>query len=232
MSQAHTVRLLARESCGADVVLMRFEKPDSYEYKPAQWLRLTLETATGPETKTFTHASAPADADIDIVTRLSGSAFKSALGDLEPGDEVRIAGPGGRLRLPDGTARAAFLAGGVGITPARSILRDRMHRRERFADAVLVYGNRDEECAPFLDEFEQMAGLGVRVIPVYEHVAEGSSARHGFITAALVREAMGEDDGRPFVVAGPPAMVEAMEALLDELGIDNTRRLVERFGTA
>ena len=232
MIRNHDSRLLSTAPCGTDVATFRFERPEGYEYRAGQWLRLTLQTAEGPETKTFTHSSAPADPELEITTRLSGSPFKQALAGLAEGDPVTIAGPGGRLTLPEGESRIAFLVGGVGVTPARSLLRDADQRGLRFDDALVIFGNRDESCAPYLEELAALGNLGVRVVPVYESAGPGWAGERGFVTAEMVRRHVDPADGRPFVVAGPPVMVEAMEAVLDELGIDNTRRIIERFGAS
>lgn len=232
MIRNHESRLLSTVPCGTGVATFRFERPEGYEYRAGQWLRLTLQTATGPETKTFTHSSAPGDPELEITTRLSGSPFKQALAGLAEGDAVTIAGPGGRLALPEGASRVVFLVGGVGVTPARSLLRDAAQRGRRFDDALVIFGNRDESCAPYLDELSSLGDIGVRVVPVYESAGPEWAGERGLVTAEMVRRHVDPADGRPFVVAGPPVMVEAMEAVLDELGIDDTRRIIERFGAS
>lgn len=232
MNRTYESRLLSTEPCGAEVATLRFSRPDSYAFAAGQWLRLTLVTDRGPETKTFTHSSTPADPELEITTRLSGSPFKRALAALAPGDTVTIAGPGGRLSLPEDAKKVAFLVGGVGVTPARSLLRDAGQRGRCFDDVLVVYGNRDPACAPFLGELEALDRIGVRVVPVYETAGPEWTGERGFVTAEMVRRHVDPADGRPFVVAGPPVMVQAMEAVLDELGIDNTRRIIERFGAS
>jgi glycine betaine catabolism B len=232
MASAYEVALLGVERCGSDIRSLRFEHPDSYEFESGQWFRLTLQTSDGPVTETFSHSSAPSDPYLELTTRMSGSPFKQALAGLAPGDRAGIVGPGGRLLVADDVARVVFLVGGVGITPVRSILREAAVRGRRFDDALLLYGNRDETCVPFLGEFEKMEGIGVRVVVAYERPPLGWSGETGFIAAETVRRHMDVDDGRPFVVAGPPAMVSAMEAVLDNLDVPAGRRIVERFGSA
>lgn len=220
------------ESCGEDIVTLQLTRPDAYEFAPGQWFRLTLPTDDGLLAETFSHASAPGDPYLELVTRLSGSAFKRALALLAPGVAVSILGPGGHLALPAGAANVAFLVGGVGVTPIRSILRDRHQRHASFADALLLYGNRDETCVPFGAELLGMGDVGVRTVLCYEHPSADWEGERGFITAETVRRHLDPDDGRPFVVTGPPAMVSAMEDVLDELQIGIDRRVVERFGSS
>jgi ferredoxin-NADP reductase len=226
----YDVRFLERFECGSDIETLRFERPEGYSFSPGQWFTLRLETDDGPHTETFSHCSAPSDGYLELTTRISGSAFKRALAQLARGTIAHIAGPGGHLSLPDGIARVAFLIGGVGITPIRSILRDAAARGRTFEDALLLYGNRDDSCVPFLGELESMGAIGVRVVACYERPPSGWAGESGLITAETVRRCLPADDGRPYVVTGPPAMVSAMERVLDDLSVPAPQRVIERFG--
>jgi ferredoxin-NADP reductase len=230
MSEHYEVEFLGRSECGIDVVCFRFGKPDGYAFAPGQYMSVTLETAEGEQTKPFTHSQAPADPYLEVTTRLSGSAFKNGLASLDEGQRVRIFGPSGRMVLPDGIDTVAFLVGGVGITPARSMLRDAWQRGLVWKDAAVFYGNRDASCMPFAEELARMSPSGVRVINVLERADDSWSGYRGFVTAEIVRENLDVGDGRLFCVSGPPVMVAAMEGVLDELAIEPARRLIERFG--
>jgi ferredoxin-NADP reductase len=223
---------LGRATCGDDVATLLFSRPQDYRFSAGQWFVLTLRTANGPLKETFSHSNAPSDEGLELTTRLTGSPYKRALAGLAVGDTARIAGPGGRLALPPDAPRVAFLAGGVGITPVRSLLRDAWAQGRTFDDALLLYGNRDESCIPFREEFEAMSDVGVRLVNVLENPTAQWTGERGFITADLVRRTLDSDDGRPFFVTGPPPMVTAMEMVLDDLGLAPDRRIVERFGTA
>jgi len=67
-------------------------------------------------------------------------------------------------------------------------------------------------------------------VPVLEHPEQGWSGEQGFVTAPLVARHGDLTDGRPVYVSGPPPMVEAMQAVLDELGVEEQRRRIEWFG--
>lgn len=229
---AHETRLTALDFVCPDVVVGTVRRPEGYEFAAGQWFRLSIETPEGTQTRTLSHASAPADEDLDFATRLSDSAFKRALAGMSPGDPVAIAGPGGRLALPEGWTRAVMLVGGVGITPVRSLLRDMAARGRSVEEALVIYGNREPSCAPFAAELEELSGHGVRVVDVFETAPDGFDCERGFITAELLRRHGVAPDGRPFLVAGPPPMVAAMERVLDELGVALSDRRIERFGPA
>ena len=229
MVGAHEVQYLDRTGCGTEIASFRFSKPAGYTFEPGQYAVLSLDTAEGPQSKPFTHAQAPGDDYLEVTTRLSGSAFKNALVALAPGDRVSIRGPQGRLVAPPGLMRVAFLVGGVGITPAHSILRDRVLRGEPFDDAVVFFGNRDDSCIPYREELDAMGPMGVRVVNVLEHAPSAWEGETGFVSAQIVRKHLDTTDARTVIVSGPPVMVVAMERVLDDLGVDPARRLIERF---
>ncbi len=218
------------EWCGDDVLIVSIAKPKGYSFRAGQWFRLYLSTDQGEQVRTLSHAAGPGDRDLLIATRLSDSAFKRALATAAVGEAVEISAPGGRLSLPDSTAGPLILTGGVGVAPVRSLLRQARFEGRRFEDAVMFYGVRDDACIPFQRELEDLSQIGLRVIIVCEHPGEAWSGERGLITPELVSRYVGDAAAHPAVVTGPPAMVRAMELLLDELGIDEESRTVERFG--
>ena len=186
MSSKYDVELLGSEMCGAEIISVRFARPEGFDFKPGQWMILEL-AGNGPRlAETFTICSAPSDDYLEITTRLSGSDYKNALLRLRPGDHAAVSGPGGRLALPAGATGVTFLVGGVGITPVRSMLRDARVQGRRFDDALLLYGNRDDSCVPFRAEFEEMADRGVRTVLCFERPPAGWHGDSGFITAEVV----------------------------------------------
>lgn len=211
-----------------DVLSVRFTRPDGYRFVAGQHLGLTLPTAEGTQTKRFSCSSATHDAHLEITTRLSGSAFKATLRGLVPGGRVSITNPAGRLALALDESRVAFLAGGVGITPIISMLRS--HPRIASQERVLVFGNRAADCIPFAHEITELEGDGLRVVHVLEAPGGDWAGERGLITPELVARHIGHIDSWLFIVAGPPLMVSAMERSLDALGVDGSRRSIERFG--
>ena len=230
-AKTHETTLLRASLLCEDTGVFRFDRPFGFEAKPAQWLRLTLDTAEGPQTKTFSDAAAPDELEIDIGTRLTGSAFKNALKALAPGDQVTIAGPGGRLAAPDGASRIAFLMGGVGITPGRSIIRDRVRRADDSAKLCLFSGSNTDDCVLFGHEFDDYATRlpWFKLVPVIARPSAGWTGESGFITADTVRRHIDPDDGWHFLVAGPPSMIGPMRAVLADLGVGSDRASFEEF---
>jgi ferredoxin-NADP reductase len=222
------VRVISVMRCD-DLLGVRLSKPPGYSHAAGQWLRLTLGVDDAEDTRTFSIASAPYEDSLEIGTRASGSAYKRALSELQAGDRVDVTAPGGSLRMPEPPSSATFLVGGIGITPIRSILRDAVHGGVDLRGAVLIYGNVDDRCIPYEDELADWQAAGLKVVQVFERPPEGWRGETGFITADVVRRS-GPLGDRRFVVTGPPPMVAAMGAVLDQLHVSAGDRRVESFG--
>lgn len=228
--ERYEIAYIARGLCGSDIAIMRFERPAGFEFRAGQYVSLRLVSASGEETKPFTVSSAPYDPYIEITTRLSSSTYKRALDAYLPGSTITMMGPFGALALPEDPRDIVFLAGGVGITPVRSMLRDAL-KRDVSLRTTLFFGNRDERCIPFRDELDRMSSLGVRVVHVLEEPTDAWAGERGRISAELVRRYLNPEH-QTFYVTGPPPMVEAMQPVMDSLGVPEDRRVIERFGPA
>lgn len=225
MATRFTTHLLGSEEC-ADMLTLRFSRPEGFDPAAGQYVLLKLE---GHRLKPFTCASAPSDSHIEITTRDSGSPFKVALSSMSEGDVAHITGPMGRFVLPASPGRVLMLAGGIGITPIRSIMRDTW-QHGRSLCGMLIYGNRSIECIPYWDELEELGGGELRVVHVLEQPPDGWGGETGLVTVDVAARHMDSFKVDLAIVAGPPAMVEAMEQVLDELAIPASCRMIERFG--
>ena len=97
-------------------------------------------------------------------------------------------------------------------------------------DITLVNSNRDRESSPFLDELEELEGRieGLRVVLTMTD-DDGWDGESRQIDEAMLRDQLGDLDGYTFMVAGPPGMAKAVEALLHEAGVAEERVLTDSF---
>jgi ferredoxin-NADP reductase len=168
---------------------------------------------------------------LGLATRLRDTAFKKTLAELDVGAEVDVEHPKGDFSLPLETARPyVFIAGGIGITVFRCMLRYIVeeglpHR------VTLVYSNRDRESAAFFDELEAMdrEHENIRVVFVMTDDPEWEGEKRR-VDADVLREHLdGELGDYVHIAAGPPGLVEAMEAALKGAGVPDEQVLVQRF---
>lgn len=161
---------------------------------------------------------------LGLATRLRDSAFKKTLAELEVGDEVEVEEPKGTFLLPEDTDRDyAFLAGGIGITVFRSMLRYIADTGLPYRVA-LVYSNRDRESAAFLDELEELEARipGLRVVLTMTD-DPGWEGEHRRIDEEMLRDHLGDLGQYTFFVAGPPGMAKGVDAVLKDAGLDEDR---------
>jgi ferredoxin-NADP reductase len=206
------------------------------DFLPGQYFWVTLvdppyDDEKGPR-RHITVVTSPNERGVlGLCTRLRDSAFKRSLAELPVGAPVEVEEPKGEFVLPEETDQPyVFVAGGIGITVFRSMLRyiaeeDLPHR------VTLVYSNRDRDSAAFLDELLELerANRNLRLVLTMtdDPSWEGETRR---IDANLLREHLDEELGSfTYLVAGPPAMVEAIEETLSSAGVPDARIRPERF---
>lgn len=233
------------------ICAFRFVRPGDYTFTAGQWFVITIPSGDGPLTKHFTHSSSPTEQFLEFTTRLTGSQFKNALDTLPLGAEVYMEGPFGTFVLREGVARVAFLTGGIGVTPVRSILRYLADLPASVAgssaggsaadpaaaeaiplpEIAVFLGNQSEDTITFGDEFESIAAAlpGIRLVHVLSQPSESWSGHRGYISANVVRGELADPDSWTYYVSGPPPMVEAMHSLLTGLGIPRKQMVLENF---
>jgi ferredoxin-NADP reductase len=224
------VRFVGADRLCTGTATFAFTRPEGYRFAAGQYLSLTIDTDQGAQTHSFSHCDAPGDDSTMILTRLTGSAFKDALLAMRPGDEATMRGPSGLLTVRPDARRIAFLVGGVGVSPARSIVREAA-RRDAEVETLVFDGNLDEGCVPFKEEFDtyEREHPSIRFVHVLEKPSAEWTAARGFITADIVRLHCDPLDGWHWYVAGPPAMVAAMRAVLDVLRVPASSATFELF---
>lgn len=220
--------LTGKQLVADGTLAFQFKKPEGFRHRAGQWVAVTLrnplETDVEGDTRTFTIASAPHEPDIMIVTRMRDTAFKRTLARSAEGATVRLEGPAGELTLhEDSTRPAVFVAGGIGITPFLSIVRDADHRHLSH-DITLFYSNRRRQDAPFLDELEALARKNakfrlVATMTAPEEAIGDSQMESGLIDQAMLNRHLPDIREPVYYLAGPSGMVTAMRRLLGEVGV-------------
>lgn len=231
-------RLIAVDRIAEATAGFTFELPESIHFEAGQTCDLTIpspryQDEKGPS-RTFSIASSPADAPlVTVATRLTGSAFKRTLYDEGAGLEVDFDGPFGSFVLHKNSARPAlFFAGGIGITPFRSIIKDATERRLSHR-VTLFYSNRTPGSTAFLSDFEawQRANANFRLVATVTDPPDGEQWAYDrkMMDAAFIRPYLADSANAICYLAGPPAFVKAMRDALNELGTDPDSIRTEEF---
>lgn len=195
------------------------------------WLRIGCSPFSLRENP-FSIASAPADRSrLSFVIKEQGD-FTSDIGQIGPGAVAYVDGPYGNLTLERRRAAGiALIAGGVGIAPLLSMLRQLRSDGDRRA-LILVYGNRCQEQIVHLDELQTLSEtLDLRVAHVLSEPPPDWRGHIGMVDGALVKELFSFDgaDMWCYFLCGPPPMIDAAERALLEKGIPDRQIVSERF---
>jgi ferredoxin-NADP reductase len=220
--------LRSNETVAEGTMAFHLTKPTDFSFKPGQSMNVSHidppETDAKGNARTFSIVSAPHENELVIATRMRDTAFKRVLKAMPAGGRLSLRGPAGLFTLdPTDTRRAVFLAGGIGVTPFMSILREAAHSKLA-RDLWLFYSNRRPEDAAFLDELMALAGRHARVHFVGTMVEMDKSSRpwsgeKGFLDRAMLERHLKSLAGNVYYIAGPPGLVEAMQNMLISAGV-------------
>ena len=225
------LKLTQRLEAAQATVAFHFEKPPAFSYRAGQFVELVLTRDSEEETHAFTLASAPCEPDLKIVTRMRESGFKETLKALPLGTEVGADGPYGNFVLHEDASRpAVFLAGGIGITPFRSMLvqaaQDKLPHR-----LFLFYSNRKPEDAVFLEELQilEKRDPNFTLIATMTDPKAAWEGERGHIRNEMIARHAGNLTRPVYYIAGPPAMARAMRSMLKEAGAGSGDIRVDEF---
>ena len=168
---------------------------------------------------------------LGFATRMRDSAFKRTLRELPVGSEVEVEPPKGSFGLPEDPSRPlVFIAGGIGITVFRSMLRY-VHEERLPYRITLIYSNRDRASTAFLDEL----GALEQALPDFRLVLTmtqdpGWDGETRKVDGAFVKDYLDDNVNRyTFLIAGPPAMAEGVQGALQEAGVRDENVVAEHY---
>jgi ferredoxin-NADP reductase len=209
---------------------------EEVDFAPGQYFFVTLPDVGHQDDKGLrrhiTVVTSPSEKGVlGFATRMRDSAFKRSLGELPVGAEVEVEPPKGSFVLPEDPSRPlVFVAGGIGITVFRSMLRYIQEEGLPYR-VTLIYSNRDRESTAFLDElreFEQALPDFRLILTMTQDPSWKGETRK--VDGKFVKDHLDEDLNRyTFLVAGPPAMAEGVQQALEEAGVQDENVIPERY---
>jgi ferredoxin-NADP reductase len=215
-----------------------FEKKEPLKFQPGQYLEWTLGHQSADSRgnrRYFTIASSPTEKDIIIGVKFydTGSSFKKAMLSLKQNDTIVASQLSGEFILPkDKTKKLVFIAGGIGITPFRSMLKYLIDTNEN-RDVVLIYSNRNSSDIAYKDILQEAeARLGTKIIYVItkeDKVSDSLNTYYGHITKDMISKYIPDFHERFFYISGTHEMVTSSEKTLIESGLNKTQILIDFF---
>jgi ferredoxin-NADP reductase len=175
--------------------------------------------------------------DLTVREKPGGFVATYLLNEVQVGDELVTTGPAGNFYyepLIDGD-ELVFLAGGSGITPFMSIIRDTFGRGGEATSSLrvrLLYGSRVPDDVIFGAELVELAAAHAdfNYALVISEPPPGYEGLSGFLDADLVRDQIGDASGKTFYICGPSVMYDFCLAALAELGVPAHKIRRELYG--
>jgi glycine betaine catabolism B len=228
--------LLRIEKMAAGCYDFVFEPDRKLAFRPGQYLDWTLDVrdpdARGNR-RPFTIASAPSEEEVRLGVKFyrDSSAFKRSLSAMKPGDVIYGSRVAGSFTLPeDRDEKLAFIAGGIGITPFRSMVEELLNLGEQ-RSIVMLYGNNKLDEVAYFDVFDRAANeLGLKTVyAISAGETSGYNVHKGFIDETLIEREIPDFRERIFYLSGPRAMVVRFRHALRKLGVARSRIKVDFF---
>jgi ferredoxin-NADP reductase len=217
-----------------NVYSFRFTTEQPFDFAPGQFARILFDPGT-PSNKSLnkylSFSNAPGKDHIEFTKKISDSEFSRKLMELSPNDIVTINGPLGNCTLTENFKKLAFLAGGIGITPAISMIEAIVTEKRSF-DITVLYSNWTSADIAFKNELAGWArsSPNIRFFNILvECRPEETDCISGMITDETVKKYIPDYSDRLIYIFGPPVMVKAMQEICNHLGCDPNKMISEKF---
>ncbi|OGC51132.1 hypothetical protein A2982_03015 [candidate division WWE3 bacterium RIFCSPLOWO2_01_FULL_39_13] len=214
------------------VVDFVFHPVSKFSYLPGQYMEWTLahdHPDTRGNRRYFTLASSPTEDNIKLGVKFyeKSSSFKKSLFGLEANSHIIASQLAGNFTLPnDPSKKLAFIAGGIGVTPFRSMIKYLIDKNEA-RSIILLYFNKTEDEIVYKDVFEHAKELfdirTVYVLSDLSSISDRWKGRKGIVTDEMIRKEVPDYKERLFYISGSHVMVSSCGQILKSMGLKNSQ---------
>lgn len=230
----HVAEVLSNDLIGEQVRYLKLKTLDPLPYEAGQFFMLRLRNAQGEYVeRSYSAANFANEPVIEFVIRIEAQGQMTSIIDtLRPGDRLDMKGPFGRFgfgSLSDPVQKLVLIAGGVGVSPLRSMIQKSFHRGDTFP-IQLFYGFRTPSDFLFREELEGYTSSGrFEIVPALSEASDTWSGATGYVSDCLEGKIFSPDSGAQCFLCGPPPMVKATREKLFSLGFDRKQVHVEAW---
>jgi ferredoxin-NADP reductase/Na+-translocating ferredoxin:NAD+ oxidoreductase RnfD subunit len=230
-------RLTQKISWGPSTKDFIFTPGRKFKYKPGQYMEWTLphqNVDNRGSRRYFTLASSPTEKDLRLGVKFypKGSSFKKAMWSMNPATPVAAGQLGGDFTLPrDKQRKLVFIAGGIGITPFRSMLKYLIDTGDKRV-VTLLYSERDPVELAYRDVLgAARQELGARIVYTItgQNISPPPGMRAGYITPQLIAAEVPDYKDRLFYISGSHHMITAVKDNLRSLGVEDHNIKIDFF---
>jgi ferredoxin-NADP reductase len=201
-----------------------FSPDTKFAFQAGQFMEWTLPHVsfdTRGNRRSFTIASSPTENNVQLGVKFYNptSSYKFALSQMKIGDEIYVSQLAGNFTLNGReNKKLVFIAGGVGITPFRSMVKYIVDSKKQ-VDITLIYLVGFAEEIAYEELFIEAAQFGVKFVPIVTTPGTGDMYRHAQLDEILLRELIPDSLERTFYISGPNVMVDSTKHHLRKLGV-------------
>ena len=209
-------------------------KKNVFPFRPGQFVmvRFPNPVASGPRGRAYTVTSIPGESGLSITVKRMGP-FSNTLCDLAGGDRVTLSGPYGSFFPHEEMRDMVFLAGGIGIAPFYTVIRNLAREGEHGKRVTLFYSNRTKSDIAFFDAFAELSGRLTWLKIVHTTTREKSEhpliAESRRIDIRMLKKHLGKLNGRHYFICGPTSLVDDLKKKLKSAGVEENRIKTEAF---
>lgn len=229
------LRLKEKIQVSPDVTDFVFASDKRMNFKPGQYMEWTLSHPKPDDRgnrRYLTLASSPTESEIRVGVKIGNppSSYKKSLSSLNVGDTIVASQLTGDFTMPKNwskklvftpnkkSERLVFIAGGIGVTPFRSMIKYLIDRNEK-RDIVVLYSVKDEKDFVYKDIFDEAEkNLGIKT-----HYSVGR------FTPEFVVKEIGDYEKRTYFLSGPKALVDGFKSTLKSLGVGKSQIKTDYF---
>jgi glycine betaine catabolism B len=208
------------------------------KYQPGQYLEWTLPSAGSDSRgnrRYLTLSSSPTEKNYSFAIKIPHgrlSSFKKSVAMFEPGDRMLAGSIAGSFTLPkDSTQKLVFVAGGIGVTPYRSIVKYLLDTKQN-RDILLIYSaNLPEEFA-YGDIFEEAKSIGLKTsyVVTSQDIADSVwRGKKGKVNKKLLASEVPDWPQRTFYISGPLGFVNSTRQALRAMGVAKSAIKTDTF---
>ncbi|GCE16796.1 RnfABCDGE type electron transport complex subunit D [Dictyobacter kobayashii] len=228
--QKVALKLNRKIKMGPDILDFVFKPSQKLAFTPGQYMEFTLEhphADSRGNRRYFTLASSPTENNVHLGVRFydKGSSFKNAMYRMDGKTKIVAAQIAGDFTLPsDPNEKLVFIAGGIGITPFRSMLKYLLDMRQR-RDIILLYANRYANEIAYKDVLNSAyTQLGIKTFCTLTDTSAIPRDWTGFVgrlNEQMILQTIPDYTERTYYISGPPDMVRAYEQVLKNMNVRN-----------
>ncbi len=232
------LKLKAKTQIAPDAFEFVFTPERQLVFAPGQYMEWTLgheDPDSRGNRRYFTLASAPTERDLKLGVKLykHSSSFKKAMLTMDRGQEILASQLAGDFVLPVNTdQKIVFIAGGIGVTPFRSMIKYLLDNHQR-RPITLFYANRTVDEILYRDVFDRAEKeLGIKTIYTVTDPSSLPSnwvGKVGRISPEIIKKNVSAFRGYHFYISGPPTMVDSTKAMLRQMGVNNSHIKTDFF---